>query len=410
MSKAQLTTYSKAILLMHRSEYVCNRPRDNTMSAFEFFKYLLISRQFLRASQLYQVYRFAIFEYSSDDKKFDVSAMKGGFAKVWATHFKLTLEEIQTWNQFLNVQYVDLFKYRYKYAEEFSAVSRFFTGYIALNLFSDIDEAENHNVIIRQLQKQLYSLCGHAKSIIDYPKTLRLNLMNSSLDIENLYEFKQVLTKHRIKELCVGNSCVHSSRFDPTIDDNFFNDFPTCPSVEKLKFTWKDLDEIHNLVWKVTKMMPFFPNLSELLCCFRAEHYTLEQFSLQKLVAWIRKECRKIEELQKTSLSITNIALVYVFKIRKPESRKVVKQSVKEILKTTKFKQLRSAKHIIPEAENDENDVPIKQYCDLELWRKQPNCLAALEFTVDLDPHTLNDDNESEDELTEDESTEHDDN
>ncbi|KAI6179269.1 hypothetical protein M3Y98_00592200 [Aphelenchoides besseyi] len=104
MSKPQLTTYSKAILLMHRNEYMCNRPPDNKMSALEFFKYLLISRQFLQASQLHQVYEFAIFGYISHGKKFVVRLMKGKFDKVWATEFKLTLEEIRTWNQLLDVQ------------------------------------------------------------------------------------------------------------------------------------------------------------------------------------------------------------------------------------------------------------------------------------------------------------------
>ncbi|KAI6194013.1 hypothetical protein M3Y96_01080000 [Aphelenchoides besseyi] len=358
MSKPQLTTYSKAILLMHRNEYVCNRPRDNKMSALEFFKYLLISRQFLQASQLHQVYEFAIFRYSSDDKKFYVSSMKGKFDRVWATSLELTLEEIRTWNQLLDVQYVRLSGYHYEYADEFSALSKLFMGHIALNFYSDIDEAEDHSD-----------------------------------------EFKHVLTKHQIKELIV--SCMYPEIFDPTIDDNFFDDFPTCPSVKKLNFTWMDSNETHNLVPKVTKMMPFFPNLCELYCCFRAKYYTSKEFSLQKLVVWIRDECRKIEELQRASLSITDVTLVYNFKIRKEESKKVVKQLVKEILNTTKFKVLRFAKLVMPGTENDENDVFIPQYCEVELWREQANSLAALQFEVDLDPLTLNDDDESEDESAE---------
>ncbi|KAI6187928.1 hypothetical protein M3Y98_00298600 [Aphelenchoides besseyi] len=358
MSKPQLTTYSKAILLMHRNEYVCNRPRDNELSALEFFKYLLISRPFLQASQLHQVYEFAIFRYSSDDKKFYVSSMKGKFYKNWATQLELTLEEIRTWNQLLNVQYVRLNNYRYKYADEFSAVSKLFMGHIALDLYNDIDEAENHSD-----------------------------------------QFKQVLTKHQIKELIVP--WMYPECFDPTIDDNFFDDFPTCPSVKKLKFTWMDLDEMPNLLPKVTKMMPFFPNLRQLYCRFEAYYYPYEELSLQKLVVWIRDECRKIEELQKASLSINDVALVYSFKIRKEESKKVIKQGVKEILETTKFNVLRFAKLVMPGTENDENDVFIPQYCEVELWRKQSNCLAALQFEVDLDPLTLNDDDESEDESAE---------
>ncbi|KAI6179219.1 hypothetical protein M3Y98_00586700 [Aphelenchoides besseyi] len=394
MSKPQLTTYSKAILLMHRNEYVCYRPRDNKLSALEFFKYLLISRQFLQASQLHQVYEFAIFEYSSKDKKFLVSSMKGKFDEVWATEFKLTLEEIRTWNQLLDVQYVRLYRYHYKYADEFSAVSKLFRGHIALNLFNDMFEAENHSAIIRQIQKQLYSLDGHAKSMIGLSEMPRLNLMSSFLSIGNLYQFKQVLTKHQIKELVVQSFVIDPEIFDPTIDDNFFDDFPTCPSVKKLKFTWRNLDEMHNIVPKVTKMMPFFPNLCQLYCRFETYDYLHEELSLQKLVVWIRDECRKIEELQKASLSLTDV---------------VVKQEVEEILNTTKFKVLRFANLVMPGTENDENDVFIPQYCEVELWREQPNGVAALQFKVDLDPLTLNDDDESDDEA-DDESAEHRDN
>ncbi|KAI6179138.1 hypothetical protein M3Y98_00578100 [Aphelenchoides besseyi] len=101
---------------------------------------------------------------------------------------------------------------------------------------------------------------------------------------------------------------------------------------------------MHNLVPKVTKMMPFFPNLRQLYCRFETYDYPHEELSLQKLVVWIRDECRKIEELQKASLSLTDVVLVYNFKIRKAESKKVVKQLVKEILNTTEFKVLRFAK------------------------------------------------------------------
>ncbi|KAI6193985.1 hypothetical protein M3Y96_01077100 [Aphelenchoides besseyi] len=404
MSKPQLTTYSKAILLMHRNEYMCNRPRDNKLSALEFFKYLLISRQFLQASQLHQVYEFAIFGYIRHDKKFVVRLMKGKFDKVWATEFKLTLEEIRTWNKFLDVQYVRLFTYRYKYADEFSAVSKLFRGHIALNLFNDMFEAENHSAIIRQIQKQLYSLDGHAKSMIGLSEMPRLNLMSSSLRIGNLYQFKQVLTRHRIKELKVKNFCISPEIFDPTIDDNFFDDFPTCPSVKKLKFTWRNLDEMHNIVPKVTKMMPFFPNLCQLYY-YTSKYHAPGEFSLQKLVVWIRDECRKIEELQKASLSLTDVTLVYNFEIGNVESKKVVKQLVKEILKTTEFKVLRFAKHVTRANAENGYYMFIPEYFEVELWREQANSLAALQFKVELNPLTLNDDDELEVE-----SAEHNDN
>ncbi|KAI6173866.1 hypothetical protein M3Y98_01128400 [Aphelenchoides besseyi] len=121
MSKPQLTTYSKAVLLMHRNKYVCDRPRDDNMSASEFFKYLLISRQFIRASQLYQVYQFVIDGYCSDDHKFFVTTQRGSGVGAQAVGFKLKLKKIRSLNRLLNVQYVGLYRYEYEYAQKFLA-------------------------------------------------------------------------------------------------------------------------------------------------------------------------------------------------------------------------------------------------------------------------------------------------
>ncbi|KAI6232560.1 hypothetical protein M3Y95_00498600 [Aphelenchoides besseyi] len=396
MSKPQLTTYSKAILLMHRNDYVCDRPRDNTMSALEFFKYLLISRQFLRASQLYRVYQFAIFEYCNDDNKFYVSAMRDREKWAWATCFKLNLKEIRNWNQLLNVQYLFVPYYKYEYVSEFSAVSRVFTGQIALNLICDDDDAQYHNHIIRQIQKQLNSLRCGTKSLLssDIPQ---LKLNECIVYITDFYQFKQVLAKHQFKNIVAGNNKPNHPQLDATIDDEFFDDFPTCPSVKKLGLYWPISNENDDLVPKLIRMTSFFPKLINVTYYFTVKHDIPEQFSLQQLVVWIRKECKKIDELQIANLPIPFIKLVYEFKIRKQESRKVVKQLVKEILETTKFNQEHSA-NIITKPKDNGNYVLVKRHYAVELRRKQSNWLAILYFKVDLDPLTLND--ESEDEAT----------
>ncbi|KAI6173689.1 hypothetical protein M3Y98_01108700 [Aphelenchoides besseyi] len=311
MSKPQLTTYSKAVLLMHRNKYVCDRPRDDKMSASEFFKYLLISRQFIRAFQLYQVYQFVIDGYCSDDHKFFVTTQRGSGVGAQAVQFKLKLKKIRSLNRLLNVQYVGLYRYEYKYAQKFLAVSRIFTGHIALDLYYDSYAAKNHSSIVKQVQKQLYSLRGNADSFYISPHMPQLDLAFCGRTYFGLF----------------------------------------------------------------------------------AEHYTAEQFSLQKLVAWIRDECKKLEELQKTKLPITDMAIYYNFKIRKPESSRIVRKLVKKILKTTEF-YLRDAELVNPKPDN--NDEYFKQHYAFELWQKKSNFRACLKFTVDLDPIIL--DNEDLDE------------
>jgi hypothetical protein len=61
------------------------------------------------------------------------------------------------------------------------------------------------------------------------------------------------------------------------IDSNYFDDFHTCPHIQKLEFTLEQLDETHELVPTLTQMLPFFPNLARLTCFFKAEHYATEQ-------------------------------------------------------------------------------------------------------------------------------------
>ncbi|KAI6205259.1 hypothetical protein M3Y94_00772200 [Aphelenchoides besseyi] len=331
---------------------------------------------------------------------------------IWncAKRFKLTLEEIWSLNRLLNVQYVNLIQYQYKYAEEFSALSRIFTGRIELSLFSDVDAAKNHSNIIKQIHKQLYALRCDAKSLIASSDMPQLDLAFIGMDVKNLYEFKQVLAKHQIKKVAVGNSEIMASSFDVNIDDNFFDDFPTCSSVEELNFNWKELNEDQDIVSKVTKMVSFFPNLKELLYRSIAVHYTAEQvdylfkrkhkvptfqFSLQKLVVWVSNECKKLEELHKTKLSTTLMVIYYVFTIRKPESSKVVKKLVRKILRTTKFL-LYSVKLVTPNS--DDKDTLIKQHYALELRRfMNADSGAILQFTIDLDPLIVN--NEDLDEV-----------
>ncbi|KAI6209564.1 hypothetical protein M3Y96_00234300 [Aphelenchoides besseyi] len=135
-------------------------------------------------------------------------------------------------------------------------------------------------------------------------------------------------------------------------------------------------------------MMPFFSNLSELIV--ETEHTISWQFNLQKLVVWIRKECKKIEKLQQAS--IPYMKLDYSIKIRKPQPKKVVKQLVKKILKTKRFNQLHYAKHIVPEPNRNKNDVLDKQRYELDFrWNLSNGCIIS-RFTVDLDPLTLGDD------------------
>jgi hypothetical protein len=61
------------------------------------------------------------------------------------------------------------------------------------------------------------------------------------------------------------------------IDDDYFVDFPICPRIKKISFTWEQLDETHEIVSKLTKMVSFFPNLIDMRCDFNAKHYTSEQ-------------------------------------------------------------------------------------------------------------------------------------
>ncbi|KAI6232178.1 hypothetical protein M3Y95_00459300 [Aphelenchoides besseyi] len=385
MSRPQLTTYSKAILLMHRHKHVCDRPPDNKMSATEFFKYLLISRHFLRASQLYQIYLFVISKYCKN-KKFDIFAMNRKGFEVWLVKLKLKLKDIKTMNLLLNAQYAVLPSYEYKYAKEFSAVCKIFTGHILVDLSDDVNAAKKHVKIIKQVHKQLYSLRCDVKSLVTSPDMPQLDLPYGDIYIVNLYQFKQVMAKHQIKKVWTGNNRMQSPRFDETIDNNFFDDFPTCPSVERLIFSWKDLNADHNLVSKVTEMVPFFPRLRKLYCCFRADHYTAEQFSLQQLVVWIRNECKELEELQKTKIPF--VSVTYTIKIRKTESQKVVKQVVKEMLKTTKFSQLYMAESVIRKSNDNVIDKP---YSDVDLRWISLKFHVILKFTIDLDPLTLND-------------------
>jgi hypothetical protein len=61
------------------------------------------------------------------------------------------------------------------------------------------------------------------------------------------------------------------------IDSNYFDDFPTCPRIQEIDFRWVQLDETHELVPKVTEIIPFFPNLKLMVCFFEAEYRTSEQ-------------------------------------------------------------------------------------------------------------------------------------
>jgi hypothetical protein len=64
-----------------------------------------------------------------------------------------------------------------------------------------------------------------------------------------------------------------------TIDEDYFVDFPVCPRIKKLNFGWR-LDETHDVVSKLTKMVRFFPNLANMECRFNAEPYASEQVDI----------------------------------------------------------------------------------------------------------------------------------
>lgn len=65
-----------------------------------------------------------------------------------------------------------------------------------------------------------------------------------------------------------------------TIDDNYFADFPLCSRIRKLDFRWSQLDETHELVSKLTKMVSFFPNLTNMDCDFDAQYYISEKVGI----------------------------------------------------------------------------------------------------------------------------------
>jgi hypothetical protein len=131
MSAPRLNLHSKSLFLIHRGEPIFNLPRDRKISASGFIKCLIISRQFIRASQIYRVYQFGIFDFC-DNNKFDVTFTSGKAVGAWSKHFQLTLEEIERLNQLLNVEYVDIFKYNYKYADTFSALANIFKGMLLI--------------------------------------------------------------------------------------------------------------------------------------------------------------------------------------------------------------------------------------------------------------------------------------
>ncbi|KAI6197747.1 hypothetical protein M3Y94_01261600 [Aphelenchoides besseyi] len=366
MSEPQLTIYSKAILLMHRIKNTSNPSRYYNTSAFEFFRFLLISRQFLRASQLYRVYQFMIRGYCDYQKIFEVSITTGDFSGSWVTCFCLKLKEIRSLNQLLDVQYLYLDGYQYEDTIEFMAVSRMFTGHIALKHYSGTYAEENHVAIIEQVQKQLYFLRGDALSLIASSNGLCLNLAASHMDIENLYELKKVLAKHRPKKIVAECRCYRTLGFDPAIDDNFFEDFPTCSSVEKLEVNWDDRHEDNDFVSKITKMMPFFPNLVKLFCrSYIFVNHRLEEFNVQKLVVWIQNECRKIEELQKACLPTTQIVLNYACDIPKEVT---VVEKLRKILQTTNFNYTSS----------------VEQYNYVHITGEHTHCIVSLKFLLNF--------------------------
>jgi hypothetical protein len=74
-----------------------------------------------------------------------------------------------------------------------------------------------------------------------------------------------------------------------------------------------------------------------------------------------------------------------------------VKQSVKRILKETKFNRLNCFERIIDESNTDQNVVLIREYYGVDVRWNEPNFCSSVRFRVDLDPLTLDDVEVSED-------------
>ncbi|KAI6170791.1 hypothetical protein M3Y97_01112100 [Aphelenchoides bicaudatus] len=284
-------------------------------------------------------------------------------------------------------------QYCYKHANQYSEVCKIFKGKIGLRLVLDDNKNEvRHHQIITQVKDQLFSLRCGAKSLLGSSKVPHLNLSYCACsNIENFYQVKQLLTNHQIRKLVINNIYGDSDLiFNETIDDDYFDDFPKCPRVKTLSFLLTQLDETHDLIPKITKMVSFFPNLTEIDCFFNAEHYTSEQFSSQKLIDRVAKECKTIEQLRKACPLNTSFDLTHRFRIRRAEPLLTVKQTIKHFLKTTKFNQLHFFKHAVEEIKNDDV-MSLRYYYFVIIKWKEQNFKTSLSFEGDLDPLTLGD-------------------
>jgi hypothetical protein len=142
MSAPRLSIFAKSLFLKYQGQKIFKHlSEENFAPMSEFLKSLvssnstsnvivgnfqLISRQFLRASQLYRVYYFMIAAYS--DNKFVVRFAYGAIVGRVTKTFKLTLSEIQRRNQLLNVQYLYLWEYTHEYATEYAELCKIFKG------------------------------------------------------------------------------------------------------------------------------------------------------------------------------------------------------------------------------------------------------------------------------------------
>lgn len=155
-------------------------------------KFQIISRQFLRASQLYKVYQFAVHRLNQNNK-FKTYFASENIVGHGTKELELTLFEINRLNQLLNVQYLHIFNYNHNHTNEYSALCKIFKGLLKIDIrqFSTLVlghislsfcNGYNTNVycpsnIITQLQKQLYKIIYDARFLIDSTKMPCLNLL-----------------------------------------------------------------------------------------------------------------------------------------------------------------------------------------------------------------------------------------
>jgi hypothetical protein len=142
MSALTLSPFAKSLFLRHRVAKSVNNKYHEYYPISEIFKCLvsyspiskvisdnfqLISRQFLRASQLYRVYYFVVYEVISNDE-YSVFLSNRNFMGAGTDRIILSVADIRGLNQLLNVQYFQLVCFNTKDAAKYAKLCQFFKG------------------------------------------------------------------------------------------------------------------------------------------------------------------------------------------------------------------------------------------------------------------------------------------